>query len=316
MKKRKKMKKSIKIILGILLVIIISYITITILNKIDHPNWKIIVPEEKEDQIFNDLKDLNYTEEEIKLIKDKLNNSNISYIIENKINNESILNFIKEPYYIDSNLKSYLDFMKNNETLQYNEVISLVNTHYNSEEKVKTITNEKELIIINDYYYIDNTYEPELIETEEKHHINDIKSKLNKECYDAFIKMLEDSNLDFKIQNAYRSYETQEEIHNYSSNEEKPGHSEHQTGYAIDIITNTNNFESTDSFKWLKENAHKYGFILRYPKNKQNITNHKYNPNHFRYCGIECATYIYENDITFDEYYEYFIKYNNSNNIK
>ena len=56
----------------------------------------------------------------------------------------------------------------------------------------------------------------------------------------------------------------------------------------------------------MKENAHKYGFILRYPKDKTNITGYDYEPWHYRYIGIEHATYIYENSITFDEYY---IKY-------
>ena len=62
------------------------------------------------------------------------------------------------------------------------------------------------------------------------------------------------------------------------------------------------NFEYTKEFNWVKENAHKYGFIMRYPKAKFHITGFKYEPWHYRYVGIDIATYIYENNITLEEY--------------
>ncbi len=61
-------------------------------------------------------------------------------------------------------------------------------------------------------------------------------------------------------------------------------------------------------YKWLVENAHKYGFIQRYPTDKINITGYDFESWHYRYVGVEAATYIYENGITFDEYYAYFVK--------
>ncbi len=71
---------------------------------------------------------------------------------------------------------------------------------------------------------------------------------------------------------------------------------------------NINDFEKSKEFEWMKKNAHKYGFILRYPENKEYITGYMYEPWHYRYVGIEAATYIYEHNITYEEYYEYFIK--------
>jgi threonyl-tRNA synthetase len=62
---------------------------------------------------------------------------------------------------------------------------------------------------------------------------------------------------------------------------------------------------------YIKDN----GFILRFPKEKEHITGYQYESWHYRYCGIECATYIYNNEITFEEYYEYFIKYKNPKNL-
>ena len=91
----------------------------------------------------------------------------------------------------------------------------------------------------------------------------------------------------------------------------RAGFSEHQTGLAIDILTynvTLSNFEETDAFKWLSSNAYKYGFILRYPKGKEDITGYEYESWHYRYVGVEIATQIFEEDITFDEYYAYYLE--------
>lgn len=89
-----------------------------------------------------------------------------------------------------------------------------------------------------------------------------------------------------------------------------PGNSEHQTGLAMDISSESADFLLTEEFadtkegKWLKENAHLYGFILRYPKGKENITQYKFEPWHFRYVGKKSAKDIYENDWTLEEYFK------------
>ena len=63
-----------------------------------------------------------------------------------------------------------------------------------------------------------------------------------------------------------------------------------------------NIFEDSIEFNWMKKNAHKYGFILRYPKGKEHITGFKYEPWHYRYVGIKSAKEIYENNLTLEEY--------------
>ena len=113
-------------------------------------------------------------------------------------------------------------------------------------------------------------------------------------------------NLNLIVNSSYRDYESQENVwNNYEARngEEyadsiaaRPGYSEHQTGLALDIITygaNKNTFEDTDEFKWLQKNAHKYGFILRYPKDKEDITGYEYESWHYRYVGVEAATEIH-----------------------
>ena len=99
-------------------------------------------------------------------------------------------------------------------------------------------------------------------------------------------------------------------IDSYKMSSEKvivPGASEHQIGMAFDIVTATHptldyEFGDTKAGKWLKENGADYGFILRYPRGKENITSIEYEPWHYRYVGIDAAKYIMENDLTLEEF--------------
>lgn len=91
----------------------------------------------------------------------------------------------------------------------------------------------------------------------------------------------------------------------------KPGTSEHQTGLCIDFITATMNgelteaFEDTPAFAWLKDNAYRFGFILRYPEDKVSVTGYTYEPWHYRFVGREAATDIYLSGICLEEYLDY-----------
>ena len=113
---------------------------------------------------------------------------------------------------------------------------------------------------------------------------------------------------------AYRSYSYQNTLYTNRVKSDgleyanktaaKAGYSEHQTGLAIDVLNGK--FEYLDSddkeYDWLIENGHKYGFILRYPKDKEYITGYTYEPWHFRYLSIEVATELKEKNITYEEY--------------
>lgn len=90
----------------------------------------------------------------------------------------------------------------------------------------------------------------------------------------------------------------------------KPYHSEHETGLAIDICVYENgeyltehDLKHEDAVKWVHENAHRFGFILRYPLGKENITGYNYEPWHIRYVGKDLADYLYKNYLTLEEYY-------------
>ena len=115
-----------------------------------------------------------------------------------------------------------------------------------------------------------------------------------------------------KIISGFRSYEYQEKIYNIYVKEfgeektntfsAKPGHSEHQTGLAIDICEDSDKFIGSKEDIWLQQNAYKFGFIIRYSKGKEHITGYKYEPWHLRYVGRKHAKNIYFNNITLEQY--------------
>ncbi len=125
---------------------------------------------------------------------------------------------------------------------------------------------------------------------------------------------------DIIIDSGYRSFDYQQKVledfilkvgyENAVKRVAIPGSSEHQTGLAFDIayINNKGIFEEPTEddleIKWLQENSYKFGFILRYPKNKENITGYQYEPWHYRFVGVELATILYNQEITLEEYYE------------
>ena len=131
-----------------------------------------------------------------------------------------------------------------------------------------------------------------------------------REAYEPMQEMFYAAELEnvngFIVTSAYRSYDRQKEI--YAESEpgyaQTPGASEHQTGLCFDVtaMNSGDGFENTEQYKWLRANAHKFGFIQRYPANKSHITGISYEPWHYRYVGVDAAEYIYRNNITLEEY--------------
>ena len=182
---------------------------------------------------------------------------------------------------------------------------------------IKNIDTVNELTLINKNNKLSPNYIPILKKINTAYAYDD--KYLTKKACDSFEKMAEyASKLGLKIVavSAYRSYSYQEKLYNNYVLEKgidyadkcsaRPGHSEHQTGLALDIMGSNNDynlFGESVEFDWVNKNAHKFGFIIRYKKNKEYITGFKYEPWHLRYVGCDVANYIYENDLTLEEYY-------------
>lgn len=148
--------------------------------------------------------------------------------------------------------------------------------------------------------------------SDSKQHLRNI-AQIN---FEKMAKDIEKEGLKIIAVSTYRDSEYQDKLFNNYVQEKgleyasmcsaKKGFSEHQTGLAVDIASSNldyDNFDKTEEFKWVKNHAHKYGFILRYPKDKINITGYKYEPWHYRYVG-DIAPYIYLNNLTLEEYKE------------
>ena len=196
-------------------------------------------------------------------------------------------------------------------------------THY----KNITVITEPDIhvVLVNKNYKLPDNYIPADLEQISILYSNDDKY-LRKDAKEAFENLSQDASvLGYKIVavSAYRDYNYQDKLYNNYIGEKgndyadicsaRPGHSEHQTGLAVDVMGSNNDydeFENSIEFEWMKNNAHKYGFILRYPENKTKITGFKYEPWHYRYVGVEVAKTIYREKITLEEYYDKYINLN------
>lgn len=147
------------------------------------------------------------------------------------------------------------------------------------------------------------------------------------ELNDMMNAMKKDGVTNVWVQSAYRSVARQKELYDKSvkkylqqgkTQEEaekltdeyinKPGSSDHNLGLAVDFNYVDNKFEKLDGFKWLKKNAENYGFVLRYPKDKEDITKIAYESWHWRYVGVEHAKKMNDLNMCLEEYIEYLSK--------
>ena len=231
--------------------------------------------------------------------------------------NDNVL-FSNIKYYKELNIKRYKSYGKIHKEKTYEQIVTEVNIGLDKPfyTNTKKITNHNFTVLVNKYNYLDKLYEPKNLTKVDN-------TKLVRHVADEFIKMKKDAsknNLNIVAISGFRSFEYQDNLYNkyvkvdglekadkYSA---RAGYSEHQTGLAIDISNGKKtymDFENTKEFNWMQKNSYKYGFILRYPKGKENITGYIYESWHYRYVGIKIALYIKKHNITYDEYYVKFI---------
>ena len=311
-----KRKLNYKLIFTIIVIIIaIAAGTIGIKKYIDYRNSNEFK-----------LKQIGYNETEIEDIT-KLKDDQIKAILKKKYNRLNI-KFIRQKYFITNNLDRYIKYYNNHKDDKISHIVSIVNVcadedYYDKDTIKKTDVSKKELMLVNKFNYLDESYAPDdIVKVSVQFAYGD--NEIKKEVYEKFRSMYNDAKkegLYLIITSSYRDYNFQKELWDSYANQKgdewadsvsaRAGYSEHQTGYTLDIVTynaNMSSFETTDEFKWLQDNAYKYGFILRYPKNKEDITGYSYESWHYRYVGKDVATKIKKLGITFDEYYAYFIE--------
>lgn len=171
-----------------------------------------------------------------------------------------------------------------------------------------------EYVIANHENVLDEGFVPELTELEGGNYFDSRAA----DALSAFIRAARDEGLSVILTSSYRSYATQQYLFNnkvaqYGNEEQaarivaRPGTSEHQTGLSADIVDKryeymNESLAETELSKWMKEHCAEYGFILRYPEDKQDITRIMFEPWHFRYVGEEAAAYIMGNNLCLEEF--------------
>lgn len=177
------------------------------------------------------------------------------------------------------------------------------------------------LVLVNKLHAVSKNYKPTDMVAIKGSYTTNQGLEMKADAYKAFKKMRKAAKADgirFKICSAYRTYSTQKWLYNNYLNtmgkklrdirSAYPGRSEHHTGYAIDLVTKstgwtlTQDFAKTSEGKWINKHCAEYGFIIRYPKGKTDITGYDYEPWHLRYVGVDAAEEITEQGITLEEY--------------
>lgn len=341
------MKKNIIFTLTISIILLISCIIYINGDKMEDELVKIGYTKEESEKIKSVFKDdLSCVSNYIENISNLFDNENfissnscayIKYITHNKVDYDKAIEMVNsnlgdyeysnelysiknDNYFIYKNVDRYLNYLNSNKELNSRKIVSSVNANldYGYYNNIQPSKNQDDLLVlVNKFYALDKSYVPsELVSVQYGYGRGEVKKVL----FDNFKMMADDAKvlgLNIYIASGYRSYDYQNVLYNQYVNRDgkaqadtysaRPGHSEHQTGLAIDLNDISYNFGYTNEFKWLKDNAYRYGFILRYPENNTDLTGYVYEPWHYRYVGLEVAKYIYENNITYDEYYSYFL---------
>lgn len=286
------------------------------------------------------LLEIGYSNEQVDILESNLNSEELDTILTYQYN-EFITEFVPRKYFMFSNLDKYLsqvitkeeDFFKyhGTEGYDYDAIVASVNVgtiddFYTNTKK--TNRDEGYAMIVNKYYELGSDYEPDdLVDIPWKYRLGleNEAVKVRQVVYDAYMEMWEAANNEEEIYllalSGYRSYQDQMKVYKQyedfkgtkyaDSIAARPGYSEHQTGLSLDIYSKEcqtqSGFKDSKTYAWLIKNAHKYGFILRYPEGKQKLTGYNYESWHYRYVGVELATKVYEEGITYDEYYAYYL---------
>ena len=276
------------------------------------------------------IEQIGYSKEETTKLIEILPEEKLNFILDNEYN-EIYYNIVTQKYYLEKNFDKYIEYKTYHEDTSYEDTIAIVNVHANVgwyNETYPTNIEDDYLVLVNKFYYLPDDYERDDIESISLQYSYD-NNKASSIVIENFKIMKQDIEnelgVHLMVNSSYRPYKDQEEIYNEykkkslkyaDSYAARPGHSEHQTGLSIDLTSlehpyindSENSFDKSEEYEWLKNNCHKYGFILRYPEGKDYLTGYNTESWHFRYVGEKVATQIFQEGITFDEYYAYYIE--------
>ena len=239
--------------------------------------------------------------------------------------NEHIIPFMEEKYFIYSKMDEYLQYKEKNKKKDYNKIVQLVNVEMHIDwldNQKETDASKNELMLVNRIYGLSEDYVPsDLVDVPTQFAYED--KKLSQSVLDIVIELInagKEAGYTFVISDGYRSYDDQKEIYDsyadyYGISETdtfvaRPGHSEYQTGMTFDLKPYNkiiDDVSTNEEYLWLKDNAHKFGFIFRFNEEHESLTGFPSANWRLRYVGEDAATVIYNEGICFEEYYAYFV---------
>jgi len=265
----------------------------------------------------NRMLDLRYKIEVINLINEIVSDEFMNVVIKEYI--YDIDKYLEVDIFKEENYERYKAYFNGS----YDKTILYVNIGLDKEyyEDVKITNTFSNTMLVNKYNGISEDFKvSDLVQISSECSV-DSENYLSKEAATAFEKMCLDARgqgYSIYANSAYRDYQTQTDTYNkyfdlYGQSYvdkyvTKPGFSEHHTGLALDVKSgNSSIFKDSKEFEWMKNNCYKYGFIYRYQESKVDITGIASEPWHYRYVGIDASKYIYDNNISFEEYYALFL---------
>lgn len=235
--------------------------------------------------------------------------------------NDKMVDILEAKYYMDKNLEKYITYYNNNQDKSIDDIIAIVNVHADNAFyglDLSADTSRGTSMLVNKFYKLDSSYTPTDLVTVSNWYAYG-EQQVEQEVLDQYKLMFnaaKKAGYTIIINDSYRSYSDQDTTWKKYGDDyaARAGYSEHNTGLAVDVICNGatgNNFNTTPEYAWLQEHAHEYGFILRYPENKEYLTGYEYESWHYRYLGVDLATKVYESGLTYDEYYAYYLEDSN-----
>ncbi len=273
------------------------------------------------------LTNLGYSMDDTRKLIAILKPERLDEILKEEQYNEIYHNILQQKYFIDKNFEDYVTYKVSHSDVSYEDTIAIVNVHANNgwyNTSFESNIDDGYLVLVNKFYHLNKDYKRVDLEKANLAYAyadNQAASIVLENFEQMRDDVFNELNVKLMINSSYRSYENQEAIYNDYKNislkyadqyAARPGYSEHQTGLSLDITSwehpGQKAFTESAEYEWLKNNAYKYGFILRYPEGKENITGYNTESWHFRYVGNEVAKQIYNEGITFDEYYAYYIE--------
>ena len=268
---------------------------------------------------INVLSDLGYSLEDIKYLFDNMNYEDLEYIssIEYIENLKTYLEYDGFNLYKFDRYKNYRNL---NPNMNFEDIVWHVNIDLDKEPylEFKIIDDvNSELILVNKYNKLPDNYTPTDLEKINTNYAvttlylrSNARKSFESMCSDArglglYISAISTYRTKDYQENLYNSYVRKNGVSSADTYSARPRFSEHETGLAVDVMGSNKNylrFKETNEYVWLKDNAHNYGFIIRYQEDKVDITKYMFEAWHYRYVGKDVATYIYENDMTLEEY--------------